>query len=117
MGGAEDTDKYFRGTGPSGDGVNHLEHELFIDGQWVEGKGERFTVRSPVDNRALGEIPIATADNVGAAIDAADSAREKWRLLIAAAEELRKISPGVEHGGVQACSTDPPVRREDRPVL
>jgi acyl-CoA reductase-like NAD-dependent aldehyde dehydrogenase len=81
-----------------------LEHKLFIDGEWIEGKGDSFTVRSPVDNRTLGEIPIATADEVGAAIDAAESAREKWRLtpryerarlLIAASEELRKISPDV----------------------
>ena len=76
-------------------------HKLFIDGEWIEGTGESFTVRSPVDNRVLGEVPIATKDEVGAAIDAAGSAREKWRLtprrerarlLLAAVEEIRKIS-------------------------
>ena len=81
-----------------------MEHKLFIAGEWIEGKGDSFTVRSPVDNRTLGEVPIATAEEVGAAIDAAESAKEKWRLtprferakvLIAAAEELRKISPDV----------------------
>jgi acyl-CoA reductase-like NAD-dependent aldehyde dehydrogenase len=77
------------------------DHKLFINGEWIEGMGDSFTVRSPVDNRVLGEVPIATNDEVGAAIDAAESAKEKWRLtprherarlLLATVEEIRKIS-------------------------
>jgi acyl-CoA reductase-like NAD-dependent aldehyde dehydrogenase len=76
-------------------------HKLFIDGEWIEGIGDQFTVTSPVNGEPLGIVPIATEEEVKAAIDAAETAKEKWRtisryerakLLLKAADELRKIS-------------------------
>ena len=76
-------------------------HKLYINGEWVGGKGDQFIVSSPVDGRQLGVMPSATEEEVKAAVDAAEGAKEKWRmtsrferarLLLKAAEELHRIS-------------------------
>jgi succinate-semialdehyde dehydrogenase/glutarate-semialdehyde dehydrogenase len=77
------------------------KHRLFIDGIWVEGEGDSFGVVSPVTGQTLGVMPLATENEVRAAIDAAETAKERWRMtpkferakiLVNAAEELRQIS-------------------------
>ncbi len=76
-------------------------HRLFINGEWTESKGSTFKVVSPATGQTLGLMPVATEDEVKAAIDAAESAKERWRmtsrferakLIVSAAEELQKIS-------------------------
>ena len=76
-------------------------HRLFINGEWVASNGKTFRRYSPVDGSLVASIPVATADEVNAAIDAASEAAEGWRrtprverakTVSAAAEELRAIS-------------------------
>lgn len=76
---------------------------LFIDGNWIEASDNTFTVTSPVDGRKIGTFPIADREHVSAAIDAASSAKEKWRLtpaheraklLFALAREIHQIAAG-----------------------
>jgi succinate-semialdehyde dehydrogenase/glutarate-semialdehyde dehydrogenase len=76
-------------------------HKLFINGEWVEGRGKSFTERSPVDGTVLAQIPIATEGEVKAAIDAASEASDGWRMkprserariVAAAANQLAEIA-------------------------
>lgn len=68
---------------------------MLIDGEWVEGDG-RTDVIHPYDGSRVGSVPLATADQVTAAIDAAEraqeastlSAYERYELLDATAETL-----------------------------
>jgi len=68
---------------------------MLIDGEWVEGDG-RTDVIHPYDGSRVGSVPLATADQVTAAIDAAEraqeastlSAYERYELLDTTAEML-----------------------------
>ncbi|QZY50778.1 aldehyde dehydrogenase family protein [Leucobacter tenebrionis] len=53
---------------------------LLIGGEWREASdGARAEVRSPYDGRAVGEVAVATADDVTAAVDAAERGAAVWR--------------------------------------
>lgn len=55
------------------------EHELFIGGKWVKpAKGERSDVLCPHDERVIGSIPLATAEDINAAVTAAQAAKVAW---------------------------------------
>jgi len=58
---------------------------LHIDGEWIEA-GSRRTHRviSPATGEALGELPLATADDLARALDAADRGFRLWRKATAA---------------------------------
>jgi len=68
---------------------------MLIDGEWVKGDG-RTDVIHPYDGSRVGSVPLATADQVTAAIDAAEraqeastlSAYERYELLDTTAEML-----------------------------
>jgi succinate-semialdehyde dehydrogenase / glutarate-semialdehyde dehydrogenase len=53
---------------------------LFVDGQWLE-RGSRIVqpVSDPGTGAVLGELPLADANDVAHAIQAADTAFESWR--------------------------------------
>ena len=61
----------------------------WIAGKAVDGAGERFENRSPIDGASLGEIASGTAAEVAAACDAAADAFRTWRKL--AGTERRRI--------------------------
>lgn len=51
----------------------------FIGGRWVEPvKGEYFTNISPVNGKAICEIPRSTAEDIELALDAAHAAKDAW---------------------------------------
>ncbi|MFV0435343.1 MAG: aldehyde dehydrogenase family protein [Leucobacter sp.] len=53
---------------------------LLIGGEWRESEsGSRAEVRSPYDGRAVGEVAVATAADVTAAVDAAERGAAVWR--------------------------------------
>lgn len=46
--------------------------ELYIGGKWVKPvKGKRFDVICPFDETVIGSIPLATKEDVNAAVEAA----------------------------------------------
>ena len=54
---------------------------LFIDGAWASGEGhDRHTVVNPATGGDLGEVPMATAAELDAALAAADRGFALWRL-------------------------------------
>lgn len=54
--------------------------QLQIDGEWTGGEGrERHTVVNPATGETLGELPLASAEDLDRALDAADRGFREWR--------------------------------------
>lgn len=78
----------------------YTELKLFIDGQWLDGTGRGTEdVVNPASGAVLARLPHASASDLDAAIGAAEagfkvwklkSAYERWQILSAAADLLRK---------------------------
>lgn len=66
---------------------------LFINGNWVPGSASADVI-SPVTEKAIGTVPLATASETGQAIDAAASALPKLRAMggFGRAEALHKAA-------------------------
>ena len=60
-----------------------IKTELFIDGKWVEGEGNAFSVLTPFDNSEICKIRPASEAQVNQAVEAAYAAfrRPDWRKL------------------------------------
>ena len=55
--------------------------KLLIDGQWVESQtSEWHDIVNPATQQVLAKVPFATAEEVNAAIDAAQRAFQTWKL-------------------------------------
>lgn len=76
-------------------GTSIPERQLFIGGKWVQpAKKERFDVLCPHDESVIGSIPLATKEDVDAAVAAALAAKGAWGKTTGAfrASFLRKIA-------------------------
>ena len=51
----------------------------FIDGEWVESKGEVIDVVNPAKCETIAKVPISTKDEIDAAVEAAKAAFPDWR--------------------------------------
>ncbi len=51
----------------------------FIDGEWVESKGEIRDVVNPATGKTIAKVPISTKDEIDAAVKAAQAAFPDWR--------------------------------------
>jgi malonate-semialdehyde dehydrogenase (acetylating)/methylmalonate-semialdehyde dehydrogenase len=51
----------------------------FIDGEWVESKGETKDVVNPATGKVISRVPISTKDEINAAVAAAKEAFPEWR--------------------------------------
>ena len=51
---------------------------LFIGGEYVASRGERFEVVSPVTGAVIGTVPVPGPDEVDAAVAAARAAQRAW---------------------------------------
>jgi len=51
----------------------------FIDGEWVESKGEIKDVVNPAKYEVIAKVPISTKDEIDAAVEAAKAAFPDWR--------------------------------------
>jgi len=51
----------------------------FINGEWVESKGEVKDVVNPATQKTLAKVPMSTKDEVNAAVEAAKEAFPEWR--------------------------------------
>ena len=76
-------------TNPATGQVLSTFDELFINGKWVEGEGEPFTVLTPFDNSEICKIRAASAAQVNQAVEAAYAAfrRPNWRKLTGRARQ------------------------------
>jgi betaine-aldehyde dehydrogenase/aminobutyraldehyde dehydrogenase len=60
--------------------VSVTQLKQFIGGEWVESSsGETMEVLNPSTGEAIAEVPRATGDDVGRAVDAARKAWDEWR--------------------------------------
>ena len=56
------------------------EVRLLIDGRWIPaGERETIAVENPATKGVVGQVPVATSDDVAAALAAADRAFDAWR--------------------------------------
>ncbi len=77
------------------DVASRLDKQMRIDGEWVDGD-DRTDVVHPYDGSTVGSVPLANAEQVVEAVEAADrayvesdlSAYERYELLSAAADAL-----------------------------
>jgi malonate-semialdehyde dehydrogenase (acetylating) / methylmalonate-semialdehyde dehydrogenase len=51
----------------------------FIDGEWVESKGELVDVVNPAKMELLGRVPVSTKEEINDAVEAAKAAFPDWR--------------------------------------
>ncbi len=51
----------------------------FVDGEWVESKGEIRDVVNPAKYEVIAKVPISTKDEIDAAVEAAKAAFPDWR--------------------------------------
>lgn len=51
----------------------------YINGEWLESKGELVDVINPATQEALAKCPISPADELDAAVKAAQEAFWEWR--------------------------------------
>lgn len=58
-----------------------LRQASFINGQWVRGEKVQ-AVTNPATNQVIGQYPLLEGSQISEAIDQAQSAFEKWRLLL-----------------------------------
>lgn len=59
-----------------------LEIRMYINGEWVQGEGERYALTVPHDHQhVLGYFHYATAPQIQEAIDSALHAKEKWERM------------------------------------
>jgi lactaldehyde dehydrogenase len=84
------------------DTASRLDRRMLIDGEWVDAD-ERTDVIHPYDGGVVGSVPVASAEQVREAIDAAERAREestlsayeRYELLASTAEKLESEADRV----------------------
>ncbi|MBI2380811.1 MAG: NAD-dependent succinate-semialdehyde dehydrogenase [Gammaproteobacteria bacterium] len=60
-----------------------LRTQAYVDGQWREGRHGRFPVSNPADGEVLAEVADLDAEDVRAAVTAAQKAQPAWARLTA----------------------------------
>lgn len=78
-----------------------MQHKLLINGELVRGEGEKQPVYNPATGDVLLEIAEASAEQVNAAVRAADAAFAEWGQTTpkARAECLLKLADVIEENG------------------
>ncbi len=78
-----------------------MQHKLLINGELVSGEGEKQPVYNPATGDVLLEIAEASAEQVDAAVRAADAAFAEWRQTTpkVRAECLLKLADVIEENG------------------
>jgi malonate-semialdehyde dehydrogenase (acetylating)/methylmalonate-semialdehyde dehydrogenase len=56
-----------------------LNVKNYINGEWIDSKGEILDVINPATNKVIAKVPISTEDEVKAAVGAAKAAWPEWR--------------------------------------
>jgi len=55
------------------------EVKNYINGEWVESKGEMVDVVNPANCKTIGRVPISTTEEINSAVEAAQEAFPDWR--------------------------------------
>lgn len=78
-----------------------MQHKLLINGELVSGEGEKQPVYNPATGDVLLEIAEASAEQVDAAVRAADAAFAEWGQTTpkVRAECLLKLADVIEENG------------------
>ncbi|PQN11588.1 aldehyde dehydrogenase, partial [Shigella flexneri] len=78
-----------------------MQHKLLINGERVSGEGEKQPVYNPATGDVLLEIAEVSAEQVDAAVRAADAAFAEWGQTTpkARAECLLKLADVIEENG------------------
>jgi len=86
-----------------------MQSQLLINGQLVDGKGERLAVYNPATGEVVLEIPEATAEQVNEAVEAADAAFDQWGQTSPKerAEALLKLADVIEEHAEPSQSWNP----------
>lgn len=61
--------------------VEKISANCFINGEWVTGHAGTFTVRSPYNQKIIGEVSIPDATQIEHAVKAASVAQKEWALV------------------------------------
>ncbi|TCP23455.1 aldehyde dehydrogenase (NAD+) [Scopulibacillus darangshiensis] len=79
--------------------INHVQSGNYINGEWVQGKGESFSVKNPSDlSETIGDVAFSTVDQVKDAEEAARGALNSWKNLTGSArgQYLYKMAAALE---------------------
>ncbi len=68
-----------------------MQHKLLINGELVSGEGEKQPVYNPATGDVLLEIAEASAEQVNAAVRAADAAFAEWGQTTPKARSMMKF--------------------------
>jgi len=73
-------------------------YQLFIDGKWVDGGGEKFSATNPSNGEKLAECASATAEDVDKAVKAAQKAFASWKKTtpVERAAALNKVADLID---------------------
>ncbi len=71
-----------------------IHEKMYIDGQWVEGQGQKIQVFNPARSELIGDVPYALPEEVEKALKSAKRAFPEWSGLppIQRANFLKKIA-------------------------
>ncbi|MBI2934278.1 MAG: CoA-acylating methylmalonate-semialdehyde dehydrogenase [Chloroflexi bacterium] len=58
---------------------NIVQVRNYINGEWVESRGEKLDVINPASGKVMGRVPLSTAGEVDQAVEAARAAFPEWR--------------------------------------
>jgi succinate-semialdehyde dehydrogenase/glutarate-semialdehyde dehydrogenase len=61
----------------------YADLRLYIDGEWSAGGAGTLPVINPADGETIGELPLASAEDLDRALDSARSGFEEWRRVSA----------------------------------
>ena len=75
----------------------------YIDGEWVDSKGEIVDVINPATCQTISKVPVSTKEEIDAAVEAAKAAFPDWRRTTPLAWKVaRPDSRSVKSGGKQS---------------
>jgi malonate-semialdehyde dehydrogenase (acetylating) / methylmalonate-semialdehyde dehydrogenase len=58
-----------------------INAHCMINGEWIPGRGEHFSVRSPYNQQVIGEVTCPDQEQIDAAVKAAAKAQKEWALV------------------------------------
>lgn len=103
--------------------IKYPDLHLFIEGEWLRTSRETLAVVNPATEEVLGQLPLATEDDVDRAISAAHRSFPLWRrtpaierarILLSAAATLRNRTP--ELAAVITQELGKPLKESERDV-
>jgi succinate-semialdehyde dehydrogenase/glutarate-semialdehyde dehydrogenase len=88
------------------DMLEELSGKLFIDGDFVAGRGSSISVENPATQTVLGTVPLATSSEIDAAVNAARRAFPMWSRAAAKSRSaaLHRLGDAIKAGADEMAS-------------